>query len=282
MSNQSIVKDFLLALTQFNALDIRSSLNYERMNEILISHHSTAIEGSSLTLEESRLLLSEGIVAKGKSLEDHNMVKDHYQALQWVVEQARRHTGINPKFVQQIAARVMKNTGKEYSVMAGDFDSSKGDWRKVAVFVGARYFTAYQKIEREVTKLTDNINVRNKVVNNTEDIYNLAFDAHFGLVSIHPFADGNGRCSRLLMNYILAEHNCPLAVIFKEDKKEYFEALEASRMAEPIDLIPFRNFMYSQQIKFLENKIMLFKQGDKTIDIKPLCTKQKPKRRGML
>ncbi len=59
------------------------------MNEIFISHHSTAIEGSTLTEEESHLLIEEGITAKGKLLYDHNMVKDNYEALKFVVETAK-------------------------------------------------------------------------------------------------------------------------------------------------------------------------------------------------
>ncbi|MDR2556251.1 MAG: Fic family protein [Bacteroidales bacterium] len=275
---EKIQSEFLRILNQYNDLGISDALNYEQMNEILISHHSTAIEGSSLTLEESRLLLSEGITAKGKPLEDHNMVKDHYQALRWAIEQAKQKADITPKFIQQMSARVMKNTGKEYSVAAGNFDSSKGDWRKISIFVGARYFTSYQKIELEVTKLVDIINERNKAATSPVDVYDLAFDAHFGLVSIHPFADGNGRTSRLLMNYILAAHNLPLAVIFKEDRKDYFDALEASRSVEQINLVPFREFMYSQQIKFFKNEIILFEKGTKEIDIataQTQCPRQK-------
>ena len=56
----------------------------------------------------------------------------------------------------------------------------------------------------------------------------VSFRRPFFLVSIHPFADGNGRISRLLMNYILSYHQLPLATIFKEDKLEYYQALEAS------------------------------------------------------
>lgn len=83
-------------LEQFYELKLKDAVNFELMNEIFISHHSTAIEGSSLTEEESRLLIVDGITAKGKPLYDHNMVKDHFEALRFIVEEARKKREITP------------------------------------------------------------------------------------------------------------------------------------------------------------------------------------------
>jgi len=244
---------FLDALNQFHALHIREAINFELMNEILISHHSTAIEGSSLTEEESRLLLLDGITAKGKPLNDHNMVWDHQQALNHVLASAKEKKRITSDFLQEINARVMKTTGSVIRSAAGDYDSSRGDFRKSMVHVGVRYFTNYQKVPREVGNICDGINQKLDAVSEIVEIYDLAFDAHFQLVSIHPWADGNGRTSRLLMNYILHYHSQPLAIVFKEDKSEYFKALEDSRTNNNIQY--FRDFMYSQQVKYLSNEI---------------------------
>jgi Fic family protein len=119
---------------------------------------------------------------------------------------------------------------------------------------------AYQKVEREVTKLCEAVNARNKTVVAPTDVYNLAFDAHFGLVDIHPFADGNGRTSRLLMNYILAYHDLPLAVLYVEDRLQYYNALEQCRTDEETTQ-PLRDFLYRQQIKYFKEEIRLFRQG---------------------
>ena len=94
-----------------------------------------------------------------------------------------------------------------------------------------------------------------------EDQLLLSFDAHFDLVSIHPFYDGNGRTSRLFMNFIQAYFNLPLALVFKEDKAEYFEALEATRDHE--DLSFFRNFMCVQYQKYLKSIINNFRKSMK-------------------
>jgi len=86
-----------------------------------------------------------------------------------------------------------------------------------------------------------------------EDQLYLSFDAHFDLVSIHSFYDGNGRTARLLMNFIQSYFSLPLGIVFKEDKSEYFDALEASRKDE--SLSPFRTFMLNQFQKFISNEI---------------------------
>lgn len=246
---------FLNLLHEYKQLRLDDVIDYRLMNEILISHHSTGIEGSSLTEMESRLLITEGITAKGKPLQDHNMVKDHQDALVWMLKIAGKKKAITPDLIQQIAAQVMKSTGSVIHAAAGSYDSSKGDFRKSNVYVGDRYFVSYQKVETEVGKLCRKLHTELQNVTTEEEIYDLAFDAHFYLVSIHPFADGNGRTSRLLMNYILAYHNQPLAMIFKEDKQTYFEALEKSRQDNTIDLAPIRQFLYSQQEKYLRNEI---------------------------
>ncbi|MDR3218599.1 MAG: Fic family protein, partial [Dysgonamonadaceae bacterium] len=210
---------------------------------ILISHHSTAIEGSSLTEDETRLLLTEGITAKGKPINDHNMVKDHHAALLETIKMASKKEKFTPEMIRKISALVMKTTGGEINSIAGTYNSALGDWRKSMVYVGTRYFSDYQKVPSQVKTLCDELNTKIDSVTTQIDVYNLSFDAHFGLVSIHPFADGNGRVSRLLMNYILAYHKLPLAVIFQEDKKEYFVALEESRKNDNIRF--FYDFMYS-------------------------------------
>jgi len=248
-----MTENFINLLESFKASNIPEALNFDRMNEILISHHSTAIEGSSLTEDETRLLLTDGITAKGKSLLDHNMVTDHHKALLGTIKLARNSQPMSAEALQQLSATVMLSTGGVINASAGSYDSSKGDFRKSMVYVGTRYFANYQKIPGEVDVLCRHINKRISIVQTTEDIYNLAFDSHFGLVSIHPWADGNGRVSRLLMNYILAYHRQPLAIIFTEDKVDYFRALESSRETE--NLQPFRDFMFCQQIKYFQQEL---------------------------
>jgi Fic family protein len=244
---------FEAILEKFKSLHIEDAVNYEVMNEILISHHSTAIEGSTLTEAESRMLILDGLTAKGKPITDHLMMKDHYDALVEVVRLAKEKHKITPEFIQRINSGVMKNTGGIINTALGNFDSSKGDWRKVDVHAGTRRFVSYDKVVPMTTSLCMGVGEQNEKVKTIKEIYDLAFDAHFGLVSIHPFRDGNGRTSRLLMNFILACHKQPLAIVFKEDRLDYINALEESRKQENTE--PFKVFMYDQQKKYLQLEI---------------------------
>jgi Fic family protein len=147
----------------------------------------------------------------------------------------------------------MKTTDSEISSMAGNFDSSKGDFRKVTVRAGTTTFMDYKKVPERVQELILYINETINKSENFLEINNLAFDAHFQMVTIHPFADGNGRLSRLLMNYVQQYHKFPLSVVYKEDKQEYFNALQETRKNEDISI--FRNFMFSQTKKYLLEQI---------------------------
>jgi Fic family protein len=257
---------FLKLLHEYKNSSISESINYEQMNEILISHHSTAIEGSSLTEDETRMLLTEGTTVNGKPLEHHNMALDHHKALLWVLAKAKMKTAITSQFIQEISASVLRTTGSIIHAAAGSYDPSKGEFRKSNVFVGTRYFMSYQKVENAVKELADSLNVKNQMVKTEKEIYDLAFDAHFLLVSIHPFADGNGRTSRLLMNYILAYHHQPLALIYQQDKLEYYKALEKSREDDVVNLKPIRDFMYAEQIKYFQEELNTYKSRDKNIN----------------
>ena len=227
--------------------------DYNKFNQFAIVHHSNSIEGSTLTKEETYLLLEEHLTPKNKPLEHTLMAIDHLKALQFVVQLAEEKTPLTVEIIKEISALVMKTTGSEISSIAGNFDSSKGDFRKVTVRAGTTTFMDYKKVPERVNELVAYIN---KTINSSQDfldINNLAFDAHFQMVSIHPFADGNGRLSRLVMNYIQQYHQMPLSVVYKEDKQDYFDALQETRKNEDISI--FRNFMFSQTEKFLTKQI---------------------------
>jgi len=158
---------------------------------------------------------------------------------------------ITPEFIQQINSQVMKQTGTVYQTVFGELNSSKGVFRKGNVSAGNSYFVNFDKVPNLVKVLCEKIEKANK--ESVWDQLNLSFDAHFDLVSIHPFYDGNGRTSRLLMNYLQLLFHLPMAIVFKEDKTEYFDALIQTRKEK--DLKIFRDFMCLQYEKYLVQEI---------------------------
>jgi len=245
-------------------LGLSEAIDYEKFSMISIVYNSTKIEGCSLTENDTKLLLENDITAKGKPLADHLMVKDHYSAFIFLKEIAKQKKKISIDLIKQVAGLVMKNTGGVVNSMAGSFDTSKGDLRKAQVYVDRKYFPDFSKTEQLLIELVDNVNQRlDNVFNN--DVLKLSADIHYNLVNIHPFGDGNGRTSRLMMNYIQMYHNEPLIKIFTEDRAEYIKALNKTEVDEDISI--FRDFICSQQIKFYKTEIKKFKQKDKGFNL---------------
>jgi Fic family protein len=251
----------LKVLEEYKALNLSQNIDYDKFSHYSITHHSTSIEGSTLTEIETNLLLDEGITPKGKPLEHSLMTTDHANALQFVIDNAKSKKEIDAAFIQAINAKTMARTGKIYQTVFGELDSTQGVFRKGNVTAGGRYFPNFDKVELLTNKLANTISNQLKSKSKTEEQLQFAFDAHFDLVSIHPFYDGNGRTSRLLMNFILCYYNLPMAIVFKEDKSDYIEALEKSRNEE--NLNPFRKFMDDQYCKYLSQEINNFKKQTK-------------------
>jgi Fic family protein len=243
-------------LEKFQSLNLSANIDFDKFNQYAITHHSTTIEGSTLTETETRLLLDEGITPAGKPLLHSLMVKGHYDALLYIIKQAALKTAVTPEFIQSINAAVMKQTGSLYQTVFGELDAGRGVFRKGNVSAGNTYFAGYDKVEGLVKKLCSLLAEKMVADISVTDKINICFDAHFDLVTIHPFYDGNGRTSRLLMNYLQLYFSLPMSIVFKEDKAAYFEALQQTRLKEDIRI--FRNFMYSQYKKYLLLEIEKF------------------------
>ena len=154
---KELLKQFEQKRTAFLKLKLHEAVNWEKYSMMAISHHSTAIEGSSLTEMESRILLDEGATPQGKPLEHSLMEKDHYLAMCFIAGESKAKKTLSPDFIRAVSSRVMKNTGGPVSSPGGNFDSSKGEFRKVALFAGTRYFPSYDKVEGMVQDLCDEL-----------------------------------------------------------------------------------------------------------------------------
>lgn len=160
----------------------------------------------------------------------------------------------------------MRSTGAVYNTALGQIDASKGQFRKGNVSAGGHYFVNYEKVESYTQELVKKYNKQLPTVKNDSDKLELSFAAHFDLVNIHPFYDGNGRTSRLLMNYLQACFDLPLAIVHKEDKADYIASLQNARTQE--NLQPFFEFMFTQYDNQLQKEIENFKESQKQ-KIKP-------------
>ena len=147
----------------------------------------------------------------------------------------------------------MRNSGGPPNTILGSFDTSKGDFRLVSAMAGRRILWDDRKVIPAIAKLLDELNNAITTVQTPKQVYNLSFQAHFLFFSILPFGYGNGRTSRLLMNYVQQYHGLPLSVVYTEDRNAYVVAMEQTRADESLN--PILEFMHGQLTKFMTQEI---------------------------
>ena len=194
-----------------------------------MTYNSNAIEGNSLTLKETFLVINEGITVKNKPLKDHLEARDHYSALEYLydlVAQNKKHT-VSEKFIRLFHEIIVRETEKKQA----------GKYRNSNIFImGAKHTppNAFE-VPRLMNKTIKWLNKNNKM-----NIIELAALFHHKIVYIHPFFDGNGRTARLAMNLLLMQAGYPLAIILKNDRKKYYNVLSK---ADKKDYSPLVNFI---------------------------------------
>lgn len=255
------LKDIMQRLLErHKELGISDQIDYEKFYLYSIITHSTAIEGSTVTEVEAQLLFDEGITAKGKPLIEQLMNLDLKVAYDYGRTWIKRHEDITVESLVTLVARVMARTGGEYNSLGGSFDASKGELRKLNVTAGAggRSYMNWKKVPVKLKAFCDELNKRRKAVDKCDKaaVYELSFWAHYELVTIHPWADGNGRTSRLLMNLLQMEYDVLPTKVFKEDKAEYIQALIDTREAEDTNI--FINCMAKLHCEHLQQDIDQF------------------------
>lgn len=240
---------------KFQELGIREAVDYEKYYLYSLITHSTAIEGSTLTEAEAQMLFDEGLTAKGKPLVYHLMNEDLKKAYELAKAEARNKTSVTPAFLRKLNAALMRTTGSVYNVMGGSFDSSKGEFRLCGITagIGGRSYMNYQKVPAKVDRLCAILQEKQSTSGTFREQYELSFNAHLNLATIHPWVDGNGRTARLLMNYIQFCRNLFPTKIFRENREEYILSLRRSQEEETNQ--PFLDFMASQLKKSLSLEI---------------------------
>ena len=247
---------------EYKQLGIDQQIDYAKFYLYSIITHSTAIEGSTVTEVENRLLFDEGIGAQ-KPLIEQMMNLDLKTAYEQGVIYARQHTEYSVDMLCGLSELVMRNTGSEYSAMAGNFSAAKGELRllNVSAGVGGRSYLSYQKVPERLEEFCRWLNAERKHLNVAvvEDIYDLSFEAHYRLVNIHPWADGNGRMGRLVMNMLQYEFDVVPSIVKKEKRKQYISSLEQSEEAEDSKI--FKTFMLQHHCHNLLKQIEEYKHS---------------------
>jgi len=216
---------------QLEALRPLPTAAVRRLNEQLTIewiYNSNAIEGSTLSLRETQLILEQGITIGGKSLREHFEVVNHQEAIKLVESLAVQAEPITPFHVRQLHALVLAKID----------DENAGQYRKAAVrIVGAAHapppaWDIPAQMEDWAGRLLAQEGRMEPVA--------LAAQAHHRLAAIHPFIDGNGRTARLIMNLVLMRAGYPPAIIARVNRRQYYRVLA---QADNGNLAPLVNFV---------------------------------------
>ena len=260
---KEIDKKLIETINRYVASGIEQQVDYEKFYLYSLITHSTAIEGSTVTEVENQLLFDEGIAAKGRSLVEQMMNVDLKNAYLHGFQWTKTPQPYTVDFLCELSAKVMRRTGSEYSVSGGNFDSSKGELRRcnVSAGIGGRSYMAFQKLPQATADFCHWLNSELTSVDRSDmaACYRLSFEAHFRLVTIHPWMDGNGRTTRLLMNIVQQQLGLTPSIVTKEAKGEYIQALIGSWEQEDSTII--QDVMLAQHIANLENRILQYQQS---------------------
>lgn len=191
------------------------------------TYNSNAIEGNTLSLQETELVINRGLTIGNKSLKEHFEAINHKECIGLIEKFVERKEELSTTFIKQIHKVILKNID----------DHQAGIYRKTNVrILGAVHIPPdATKIER----LMDEFLAWYFSNKHTMTAPELAAWVQYKFVWIHPFIDGNGRTARLLMNLVLLQNGYPPAVILNLDRQKYYRVLRQADMDKPKEFLNF-------------------------------------------
>lgn len=217
--------------------------SYEKDFEVTFTHNSTAIEGNTLTLMETKVVLEDGISVGGKELREIYEVVNHKKAYRYVKRCIAEGKPLSETIVKNIHAILTEN------IIIG------GIYRNQEVRISGAGHTppAGNEMYRQIKDFYSDLDWKKKALNPIE----YAAWTHAEFVRIHPFIDGNGRTSRLIMNYqLMAAKFLPVSIA-KENRLDYYNALEEYAVNK--NLVPFTELIATLEDEQLNAYIRLIK-----------------------
>lgn len=199
---------------QLDALRPLPPATVRTLHEALVlewTYHSNAIEGNTLTLNETKVVF-EGITVGGKTLREHFEAINHREAIAWVESIVAKEDPFSERLVKSVHQLVLKNID----------DDNAGRYRRENVMIAGANHTppAYYHLDQQMADLVQ------WHQHQTLHPIERAAILHARFAGIHPFIDGNGRTARLLMNFDLMASGYLPVVFHKEDRLAYYDALE--------------------------------------------------------
>ena len=197
--------------------------NEEYLQDLLVrmAHHSTAIEGNSLTQGETKSIILENYVPRAVDLREVNEVINYKKLMPYLLENQKNNIDIQG--IKDINRIVLNN-----------IDDRGGTFKVIQNIIGGADFetTKPYMVPEELKKWTDDLSWRLNNAKNNQEKVEIIMDQHIRFEKIHPFPDGNGRTGRALIIWSCLQHDLTLIVIEKEQRKPYINALNRNDVKE--------------------------------------------------
>ena len=216
------------------------------LKDIELTYTSNAIEGNTLTLDQTSELIQHGITVGGKKLDEHLEAKDHYDALVWMRSVASSGSEIGEETIVELHRRIVANSRKE---IAGMYSQT------------ARRIYGSEVIFPNPVKIPALMAEFGRELSSSTNTPAEAFSFHHQLVSIHPFDDGNGRTARLLMNMVLLRGGYVPVTIGPEQRSEYLSTIREAQIKNDARAPAFQEFMHRRLLKNMQEYVEVLREG---------------------
>ena len=249
-STEELLQELDQLKHSFKQLSKENDLHQSKVDEqynLKYTYESNKIEGNTLTLRETMLVIKEGITISGKSVHEHLEAINHTEAIALMFDFIEQKVHFRPSILLDLHALILRGINSDYA----------GRYRSVPVQIsGAKHRPPEPFL---VPKLMEDYFLFYEEYRNLIHPVILAAEMHERLVTIHPFVDGNGRTSRLVMNLILSMHGYPIAILKGEPaaRLQYFQALEDVQVNG--DPEPFHQLVIQNLMQNVKERIHLMK-----------------------
>lgn len=228
-------------------IDPAQTRNIDDWYRIELTYTSNALEGSTLSRQETAMVVEKDISPEGKSLQELLEAKNHAKAFDFIrskIADIRSFGDITVSFILDIHGKILQKID----------DTNAGKLRIVPVRIAGS--TAVMPNAAKVPELMSEFIDWLHSSNDYDDVTR-AIEAHYRFVSIHPFVDGNGRVARLLMNLLLMQKSCPPLIVPKESRRAYVTSLEKGQTTGDTD--DYYRFMYERMIDSMKEYLKMIK-----------------------
>ena len=246
MEKISLVSQLSDRKRKFNTLfkDEKSKEQLYKWLKSELAYTSNNIEGNTLTRKETRLVIEEDITSSSKPFVHYQEAVNHAKAFDYIIDILKSGKTINENTVLEIHRRLL----------SGIDDYNAGFYRNCPVRISGSRVILPNPIK--VPDLMKEFFAKYETFEDVADI----IKTHLDFVSIHPFADGNGRCARLLMNLLLMQNGyCPI-IIRPRDRKRYINSIEKAQLTQ--DLTDYMKFMLSRLNNSFETIFDIYEPKD--------------------